>query len=134
MPKVVADALAKKYEAEAELAKSRIARNAIESAQTELFIGQQRKRFDMEADSFAMDLETKRETYKEWQVRDSAEKVYRFTTEVNDKSATECISTLTRWSRLHPEAPMTIIFTSPGGSVVAGMALFDFLTELREKG
>jgi ATP-dependent protease ClpP protease subunit len=45
-----------------------------------------------------------------------------------------CITTLTRWSRIDPGCAVTIIFTSPGGSVVDGLALFDFLMELREKG
>jgi ATP-dependent Clp protease protease subunit len=45
-----------------------------------------------------------------------------------------CIQTLTKWSRYDPECAITIVFTSPGGEVVAGMALFDFLNELRGKG
>jgi len=60
--------------------------------------------------------------------------VYRFEGEVGEKSVDACISRLNVWRRRNPEQAITIIFSSPGGSVVPGMALYDYLTELRASG
>jgi ATP-dependent Clp endopeptidase proteolytic subunit ClpP len=88
----------------------------------------------LEKEAFEMELASKRQVFREWNASDFKEHVYRFTEQVSDKSAQSAIQTLTKWSRYDPKCPITIVFTSPGGDVVAGMALFDFLTELREKG
>lgn len=60
-------------------------------------------------------------------------RVYRFIGEVSSTSVKSCIDTLTVWSRIDPDCSITIVFQSPGGEVVAGMALWDFLMELKEK-
>lgn len=120
-------AIIKKLQAEA------AASNA-EAKSTETFRKAQLERHTLEREAFSMELDTKRQVYIEWRASDVHEKVYRFTEAVNDKSAQTAIQTLTKWSRYDPECDITIVFTSPGGDVVAGMALFDFLTELREKG
>ena len=117
----------KKLEAEAAQANA-------EARSTETFREAQEERHELEKEAFTMELETKRETFREWQVADRHERVYRFTDTVSDKTAQAAIATLTNWSRLDPACHITIIFTSPGGDVIAGMALFDFLVELREKG
>jgi ATP-dependent protease ClpP protease subunit len=44
------------------------------------------------------------------------------------------INRLTEWDRLYPKEPIQIVFTSGGGSVVDGMALFDFILGLRKAG
>jgi len=59
---------------------------------------------------------------------------FHFTSDVNDKSARECMAQLSYWMRTDPGANIEIIFSSPGGSVIAGMALFDFIQEVRSKG
>ena len=41
---------------------------------------------------------------------------------------------LTQWSRLNPKCPMEIIFSSPGGSIIDGFELFDFIQDLRSRG
>ncbi len=60
--------------------------------------------------------------------------VYRFTGVVDQKSVTQCIEKLDLWSDMHPAEPLEIVFTSPGGSVYAGMALFDHIQLLSRKG
>lgn len=60
--------------------------------------------------------------------------VYQFSQVVTDQSVASCIKKLTAWSRLEPKCSMTVIFNSPGGEVIAGMALFDFLLGLRGAG
>src|SRR5512146_833373 len=60
--------------------------------------------------------------------------VYRFHEHVEAGSVTDCMNTLTVWDRMHPEKDMEIIFNSPGGSVIDGFELFDFIQELKRKG
>jgi len=60
--------------------------------------------------------------------------VYRFTSSVSEQTVRACIGQLETWSRLDPGCEITLVFTSPGGSVIDGMALFDYLTDLRERG
>lgn len=65
---------------------------------------------------------------------DSYHNVYRFTGAVTDDSVKVCMTTLSKWSRLYPGTPIEVIFYSPGGSVPAGLALWDFLQEIRASG
>ncbi len=65
---------------------------------------------------------------------DSQHNVYRFTGTVTDDTVKACMKTLTEWSRQRPNSPIEIIFYSPGGSVTAGLALWDFLQEIKDKG
>lgn len=60
--------------------------------------------------------------------------IYHFAGPVMAATVAPCQRTLSQWSRLDPGCPITVVFNSPGGSVIDGMALFDFLLELRGKG
>lgn len=51
---------------------------------------------------------------------------------ITGSSVEACIGHLDFFHRTKPKDPMEIIFTSPGGDVIAGMRLFDHLTALRE--
>ena len=66
--------------------------------------------------------------------KDSKNYLYRFNTKVSADSVKECMETLTEWHRLDPECDIEIIFSSPGGSIIDGFELFDFLQDLRYKG
>lgn len=59
---------------------------------------------------------------------------YTFYDEVNDDSVRQAMSTLAAWSRRDPGAPITLVLNSPGGRVLDGLALFDFLQRLRAAG
>lgn len=61
-------------------------------------------------------------------------KTYAFTRAVDDGSVSSCIERLSFWSRTEPGCEITIIFNSPGGGVIAGLALFDFIMQLRRTG
>lgn len=60
--------------------------------------------------------------------------IYYFTSDVTASSARECASKLGTWSRQDPGCEIEIIFTSPGGSVIDGMYLFDVIQDLRRSG
>lgn len=60
--------------------------------------------------------------------------VYSFDYSVTGQSVRDTIHFLTRWSRRWPGQKMTIIFNSPGGEVTEGLALYDFIQELRSRG
>lgn len=59
---------------------------------------------------------------------------YWFDGEVTRGSVSTCIDRLTHWDRMEPDSAWTIMFNSPGGQVIAGMALFDFLRAMSAKG
>lgn len=60
--------------------------------------------------------------------------VYTFYAGVDQESVAQCMAELGVWSRRDPGAPITVIFNSPGGSVLDGLALFDYLRQLRRLG
>lgn len=60
--------------------------------------------------------------------------VYLFKGGVDDSSVTKCMEQLTTWHRNEPTCDFEIIFNSPGGGVVAGMALWDHIQYLRAAG
>lgn len=70
---------------------------------------------------------------------DEHHRVFRFSDSVSEQTVQKCIGQLSTWHRLdqaagNAPAPLTIVFNSPGGSVIDGMALFDFIQEIREAG
>lgn len=71
---------------------------------------------------------------RECKARDSRNHVYQFDGAVSGTTVKPCIATLSVWSRVDPGCPITIIFNSPGGSVIDGFALWDFLASLKRQG
>lgn len=72
---------------------------------------------------------------KEKRDRELAENVYHhvysFEGQVSESSVQKCIAELTYWHRSAPECPIEVVFFSPGGSVIDGMALWDYLGQLK---
>jgi ATP-dependent Clp endopeptidase proteolytic subunit ClpP len=62
---------------------------------------------------------------------DEENHLYRFSKDVNHNSVTACMSKLTQWHRQDPKCEIEIVFSSPGGSIIDGFELFDFIQELR---
>lgn len=62
--------------------------------------------------------------------------IYIFYQPINQTSAGVCIQTLGHWARREDRAPQpfTIEFCSPGGDVIAGFALIDYVHQLRDRG
>lgn len=84
-------------------------------------------------------LERQEEERNEELVSDEYLHVFRFASAVGEASVAICMQTLERWARLDAaseEKPgdVEVVFTSPGGSVLHGMALFDYLRSLSRRG
>jgi ATP-dependent protease ClpP protease subunit len=108
----------------------------------------------MAAQGYALDFARLNKTVAEISTRreERAEKIamtgnrfnhfYAYNEPVTARSVTECIDQLIEWQRLAPVdangkvEPMTvtIVFDSPGGSVIDGLHLYDFLQELKGQG
>lgn len=65
---------------------------------------------------------------------DDHARLYQFSGGVESSSVSSCMSRLRQWDRLYPDCDIEVIFNSPGGSVIPGMALFDLLVRLSERG
>lgn len=65
---------------------------------------------------------------------DEENHLYRFSGSVHSLSVEKCMGQLTEWSRLDPKCNMEIVFFSPGGSIIDGFELFDFIEGLRSAG
>lgn len=57
-------------------------------------------------------------------------RVYQYNGSIDQGSVDKCMAKLRLWDRLDPTCDIEVIFNSPGGGVIAGMALFDLLTRL----
>jgi len=89
---------------------------------------------EAEADLAILDLASVQRSADRENASDERNFLYRFSGEVSRSSVSGCMKNLTHWSRLNPQCDIEIIFSSPGGSIIDGFELFDFLQELRAKG
>ena len=115
-PKEIIPALKRKLEAEAECAKAEARRTTAEAAAAEVI---QRTAEREEAEEMA---------------GNRYHHVYAFNDQVTSSAVSKCIGQLNIWSRNDPGCDIEIVFNSPGGSVIDGMALYDYLQTLRRKG
>lgn len=60
--------------------------------------------------------------------------IYYFHGPVNALSSSDCIESAGFWARKRPGSEITIVFNSPGGGVFEGLALYDFIKDLRARG
>ena len=81
-----------------------------------------------------IDLEVREQTRKETLAGDKYHHTYTFDAVVNESSVTQCIRQLATWDRTDPGCNIEIVFDSPGGSVIDGMHLFDYIQLMRQKG
>ena len=89
---------------------------------------------EAEVRSYQIDLEKKEKEYEAVKAGDIYNRVFYFADSVNAKSVKACMDRLTYWNRTDPGCDIQIIFNSPGGDVVDGMALFDYIQVLRRQG
>lgn len=61
-------------------------------------------------------------------------RTYHFTQPVEARSIRACMERMDIWHREDPSCEFEIVFTSPGGSVIDGMALFDYIRQMQSKG
>lgn len=83
--------------------------------------------------SVSLDLNLKKRLAAQEMANDGWNHVYRMASGVDGAKVQSMIATLSTWDRVNPEADWTIVFNSPGGDVVPGLALFDFLTEMKTR-
>lgn len=110
---------------ELELAKAREEATQLEGS---------RKKSDMELRRVELELSEAERKELERSSEPSSAMVYTFYRNVDEASVHEAIATLGEWSRRRPGAELTVQLTSPGGLVLDGLALYDFLTTLRSRG
>jgi ATP-dependent protease ClpP protease subunit len=89
---------------------------------------------EAEAECATYEATRARHVDRAWHLSDEMHRVYRFSEQVSDKSVFACMATLARWHRDDPNCEIEVVFYSPGGSVIAGMALFDELKRLSLRG
>jgi ATP-dependent Clp protease protease subunit len=65
---------------------------------------------------------------------DSRNRIINFGTDVSRDSISEVRDQVSKWVRQDPKAAVTIIFNSPGGEVIDGLALFDYLRGVARRG
>lgn len=59
--------------------------------------------------------------------------IYHFVGPVSEQSVKSCIEDLDKWGRRDPGCDFTLTLNTPGGDVIDGLALYDFITQdLRE--
>lgn len=67
---------------------------------------------------------------------DAESRVFRFPTSINQDSVSTVIDTLSRWDRLDADEPdrrYEVVLTSPGGMIMPGVSLYNFLRRLGER-
>lgn len=60
--------------------------------------------------------------------------VFNYLGSIDQTSVAACMEQLTIWNRVDPGCDIEIVFNSPGGSVMSGMALFDHIRDIRKAG
>lgn len=106
---------------------------AAKSLESQLKEAQIRKAL-AEAEVAELDAAEKRREDADHRASANQAKTYPFMGAVTSSSVQPCIATLGSWSRREPGCDITIVFNSPGGSVIDGLALYDFIDELKANG
>lgn len=94
----------------------------------------EKKLLELRADRTEIELRYARARQADWEAGANQHRIYNFFGAVDRAKASDCLEMLSYWSRLDPECEITIVFNSPGGSVIDGLALYDEMLCLRENG
>lgn len=92
------------------------------------------RRATIQADLNAIDLAEHRRLEAAKLSSNVYHEIYVFDGQVNAQSVKACMTTIDLWRRTKPGCPIEVVFTSPGGSVVDGLALWDYLQMVRAEG
>jgi ATP-dependent Clp endopeptidase proteolytic subunit ClpP len=92
------------------------------------------RKADAEGEEAEIELEVRREKRETEKTDNRYHFLYTFNDQVSSTSVKSCIDQLTKWMRLNPGEDIEISFNSPGGDVIAGLALFDFIQTVRAAG
>ena len=113
----------RKTEAEARNTEAILKKNEFEAEKTSIELESKRIDFTLKQEKIAKDRAVDDENF-----------LYRFSGEVSSGSVGRCMTRLTEWHRTSPKCDMEVIFASPGGSIIDGFELFDFMQHLRNEG
>jgi ATP-dependent Clp endopeptidase proteolytic subunit ClpP len=89
------------------------------------------KKIESEAGVAALEYDKAFRSRQREMANDEENFLYRFSKDVNHNSVQACMSKLTQWHRMSPECDIELVFSSPGGSIIDGFELFDFIQDLR---
>jgi ATP-dependent Clp endopeptidase proteolytic subunit ClpP len=87
-----------------------------------------------EAEAAEYEAAERRREHRDHEASANQARVYPFVGVVSHAAVQSCIATLGAWSRRDPGSDITIVFNSPGGDVFDGLALYDYIRELSDKG
>ncbi|MBU6232347.1 ATP-dependent Clp protease proteolytic subunit [Patescibacteria group bacterium] len=92
------------------------------------------KKAELEAAKSEIELAKLKRAEQAELAKDQYYHIYVFDKPVASSTVENCINKLAEWTRTDKECDIEIIFNSPGGSVVDGMALFDYIGRVRAQG
>lgn len=84
-------------------------------------------RWEAEAEKSHKDLEA-------WNASADEHRIYNFFGQVDGGNVSAAMDVIGNWCRRSETSEVTIVFNSPGGNIINGLALYDFLDELKRKG
>lgn len=88
----------------------------------------------IKAEREAIDLERAQTFWRETKAEAEHNRIFSFWASVSDVTAKVAVDQLGEWSRSHPGEDISLVFNSPGGEVFSGLALFDYIQELKRAG
>jgi ATP-dependent Clp endopeptidase proteolytic subunit ClpP len=101
-------------------------------AETAKLLAEQREA-EAKARTAEIELAKAEEIYRREKLADDFKhRRYHFDEAVGSQSVNKCMKQLEIWHREDPKAALDLVFSSPGGSVIDGMELFDYVTALRK--
>lgn len=115
-------------EAEANRAKARL--HEVEARK----VAAEAAKAEHEAEVASIALAREQEKRRRELAADEHHHVYVFDGSVTPSSVKACMTQLNQWARNDPGCAIEVVFNSPGGSVIDGMALWDHIQSLRAKG
>jgi ATP-dependent protease ClpP protease subunit len=92
------------------------------------------RKITAEAERHEMEAHRARKEIQAWEASADEHRIYHFFGGVDASNAISCMDVVGNWARRTEEGDFTIVFNSPGGSVIHGFALYDFLLGLRKQG
>jgi len=122
--------LVAKEEAEARLADATVTKELAEAGRFEA----ERHKFEVDAASAEIQYRTSQRGEAEILQGDKFYHMYQYLEPVSASSVRTCMSQLSLWHRMDAGCDIEISFNSPGGEIISGMALFDYIQELRNSG
>jgi ATP-dependent Clp protease, protease subunit len=88
----------------------------------------------IEADKTKREIELFERNMKNVDALAAESKVYTFYDPVKEGTVYRAIEEISTWARRDPQQPITVVFTSSGGSVLDGLAFYDFLKSIQDRG